>query len=168
MDYIKSIRCIKSIVDTVSRHFLTSAINVTQLYPPLHVKLKVLPIRFMSKSMNIEYLEIMGMILISTWSWSNLFFNFKKKSCRKVKKVIERKLRFWEIYLFWKHQFQPYVGILGGALVCDNSPYQFISGASIKDFILERTQTKCVCVLSYVAIATKYRCIDMLRLGVCC
>ena len=50
------------------------------------------------------------------------------------------------------------MGILGGALVCDYSTFQFISCASIKDIILERTQTN-VCVLSYADIATNYRCI---------
>ncbi len=40
-------------------------------------------------------------------------------------------------------------------LVCGNSPFQFISCASIKDFILGLHSQTDVCVLFYVAIDTK-------------
>ena len=55
---LNKIYYIKSFVITGSRHFPISAIKVTQLYTPPHVKLYVLPIHCMSKSTNIEDLEI--------------------------------------------------------------------------------------------------------------
>ena len=51
---------IKSLVDTVSRHFSTSDIYVTPMFPPPQVKVKVRPIRCLSKYMNIEDVEIIG------------------------------------------------------------------------------------------------------------